>query len=207
MVLLASSTDSPGVRKVIVTKTGPNISIWASVEAGSTFVKSVGGKRSPLWVEGQLGCQQVAPSAFPWFYQLLNPLQLRRSDNCTDIDPFIKRVATRKFPSGAGVFRSFYRQYSLAEQTAPGATDFALIEPDRIDNTFDGTVQIGIFENDEGRFPTSSKDNFFPVPAVSRRIIRPTSVDPVKAICGHLDGEHAAHLSGRTGDNIDYPRG
>ena len=33
-----------------------------------------------------------------------------------------------------------------------------------------------------GDFPPSSKDNFFPVPAVALLIILPTSVEPVKAI-------------------------
>src|SRR5580704_14841287 len=43
VVLFASFTDSPGVRKVIVTKTGPNISTWARMEEGSTPVNRVGG--------------------------------------------------------------------------------------------------------------------------------------------------------------------
>src|SRR5829696_9143178 len=42
-VLLASATDSSGVRKVIVTSTGPKISTCAIVDDGCTFVKSVGG--------------------------------------------------------------------------------------------------------------------------------------------------------------------
>ena len=42
-VLLASSTASAGVRNVIETSTGPNISTWAMVAAGDTFVNSVGG--------------------------------------------------------------------------------------------------------------------------------------------------------------------
>src|SRR5438132_9713843 len=44
-VLLASSTASAGVRNVIETSTGPNISTWAMVAAGDTFVNSVGGDR------------------------------------------------------------------------------------------------------------------------------------------------------------------
>ena len=42
-VLLASATDSSGVRNVIDTRTGPNISTWAIVDDGATSVKSVGG--------------------------------------------------------------------------------------------------------------------------------------------------------------------
>jgi len=42
-VLLASATDSSGVRKVIATITGPKISTRATVDAGWTPVSSVGG--------------------------------------------------------------------------------------------------------------------------------------------------------------------
>ena len=42
-VLLASSTASAGVRKVMLTSTGPKISTWATVDAGATSVNSVGG--------------------------------------------------------------------------------------------------------------------------------------------------------------------
>src|SRR5688500_5722700 len=42
-VLLASATDSSGVRNVIVTRTGPKISTCAIVDDGWTSVKSVGG--------------------------------------------------------------------------------------------------------------------------------------------------------------------
>ena len=34
----------------------------------------------------------------------------------------------------------------------------------------------------KGDFPPSSKESFFPVPAVALRIIFPTSVEPVNAI-------------------------
>jgi len=47
-VLLASATDSSGVRKVIATITGPKISTCAIVLAGETFVKRVGGKKQPV---------------------------------------------------------------------------------------------------------------------------------------------------------------
>ena len=43
LVLLASATASAGVRNVIATRTGPKISTCATVDAGSTPVKSVGG--------------------------------------------------------------------------------------------------------------------------------------------------------------------
>ena len=42
-VLLARATASCGVRKVMLTRTGPKISTWATVEAGATSVSTVGG--------------------------------------------------------------------------------------------------------------------------------------------------------------------
>src|SRR5437763_696530 len=57
-VLFASCTASAGVRKVMLTSTGPNISTCAIVDAGETLVKRVGGKKQPggkslgRWVVG-----------------------------------------------------------------------------------------------------------------------------------------------------------
>ena len=64
-VLLASSTASTGVRKLMSTTTGPKISTCAIVAAGETSVNSVGGKNQPS--RGQLheGCHKVAPSSSP----------------------------------------------------------------------------------------------------------------------------------------------
>jgi hypothetical protein len=64
-VLLASSTASAGVRKVIDTSTGPKISTWAMVEEGETSVNSVGGKNQPSFGQAHEGCQSRAPSSTP----------------------------------------------------------------------------------------------------------------------------------------------
>ena len=42
-MLLASSIASFGVRMVMKTTTGPKISTWATVDAGETSLRSVGG--------------------------------------------------------------------------------------------------------------------------------------------------------------------
>jgi hypothetical protein len=39
----------------------------------------------------------------------------------------------------------------LHQQARTGAADLALVEPDRIDQAFDGGVQVGVVEDDEGR--------------------------------------------------------
>ena len=50
---------------------------------------------------------------------------------------------------------SFAQEFSsdalLHEKPGSGAADLALIEPDRIDDTFNGSIEISIFMNDEGR--------------------------------------------------------
>src|SRR6266446_8075278 len=66
-VLLASSTASRGVRKVIAASTGPKISCCATVDVGCTLLNSVGGKNNPRdGMTSAGGCQHVAPSATPW---------------------------------------------------------------------------------------------------------------------------------------------
>ena len=55
-VLLARATASVGVRKVIETSTGPNISVWAMVDEGDTLVKRVGGKKLPSVGHDHDGC-------------------------------------------------------------------------------------------------------------------------------------------------------
>jgi hypothetical protein len=42
----------------------------------------------------------------------------------------------------------------LHQQARAGAADLALVEPDRIDDTLDCAVEIGVLENDEGRLAT-----------------------------------------------------
>src|SRR5690606_19681216 len=64
-VLLASSTASAGVRKVVDTSTGPKISTCETVEAGCTLVSSVGGKKQPLSGNAMLGWCSCAPSRVP----------------------------------------------------------------------------------------------------------------------------------------------
>src|SRR5690606_41530962 len=62
-VLFASATASSGVRNVMDTSTGPNISSWAIVLDGATSVHSVGGRHHPSAGPPHGGCRMVAPSA------------------------------------------------------------------------------------------------------------------------------------------------
>ncbi len=74
-------------------------------------------------------------------------------DDGADVDAFIKRVADAQ-PVHAGfefgietVGNAF-----LDQQARSSTADLALVEPDRIDEAFDGAVDIGIVEHDVGGF-------------------------------------------------------
>src|SRR2546426_2546912 len=60
-VLLASSTASAGVRKVIDTSTGPKISTWAMVAAGAPFVHSATGQKYTPAAHAPTSRPTVAP--------------------------------------------------------------------------------------------------------------------------------------------------
>ena len=48
----------------------------------------------------------------------------------------------------------------LHQQPRAGAADLALVEPDAVDQTFDGAVEIGILEDDEGRLAAKLQRQF-----------------------------------------------
>src|SRR3954454_21261787 len=91
-VLLASSTASAGVRKVMSTTTGPKISTCAMVAAGATSVKSVGGKNTASPRTAPAGLPQLGPLLLPPPDQILNLLQLNRCDDRAHVDGLVQRV-------------------------------------------------------------------------------------------------------------------
>jgi hypothetical protein len=106
--------------------------------------------------------------------------------NCTHIDALIEWIAyTHVTHAGFQLPQEPTGDVLLDQQAQPPA-HLALVEPDSIDHT-PPPHQVGILEDDEGDLPPSSSDSFFPEPAVWRRSVRPTSVDPVKAILSTSD--------------------
>jgi hypothetical protein len=109
-------------------------------------------------------------------------LDLNRRDNRAHVHRLVERIADAQFfharpqPVVELVGDAF-----LHDGARSGAADLALVEPDRVDDALDGRVEIGVLENDERRLAASSSDSFLPDPAVWRRRMRPTSVEPVKA--------------------------
>ena len=111
-------------------------------------------------------------------------LELSRRDDRADVGRLVERIADAQMAhAGAQFGVERFGDAFRDEQARAGAADLALVEPDGVDEPFDGAVEIGIVEHDEGRFAAELEaDSFLPLPAVALRIARPTSVEPVKAI-------------------------
>src|SRR3989454_268185 len=125
----------------------------------------------------------VAPSATPW------PTSLRIRSSCTGATIAPMSIAL----SSGGPTRSFsIRARNLvtsgsatpsctsrrdpAQHTCPWLNQIASTTPST-------TLSRSASSNTmKGLFPPSSSDSFLPEPAVALRMIRPTSVEPVKAI-------------------------
>jgi hypothetical protein len=80
----------------------------------------------------------------------------------------------------------------LDEEAGAGAADLALVEPDRVDEAFDGAVEVGVVEDDVGGFAAEFEGEGLPVPAVASRMRLPTEVEPVKAILSTWASTRAA---------------
>ena len=74
-------------------------------------------------------------------------------DEGADVDALIQRITQAK---GGHAFAQAGQEglgdAFLHEQARAGAADFALVEPDGVDEAFDGRFLVGVFEDEEGRF-------------------------------------------------------
>ena len=103
----------------------------------------------PAWLPH--GCAFVSAL----LYQRLDLLQLYRRNDGTDIDGFVEWIADAQFfHSRAKLPDHFFRNTFLHQQTRSSTTHLPLVEPDCIDHTFNGTIEIGVVKNHEGRFAT-----------------------------------------------------
>ncbi len=179
-MLLASWIASFGVRKVVRVTTGPKISSLARIEAGSTPVASVGGKKHPA---GAAPWCRTAPSATPfatrsrmrvsWTGCTIAPTSVDLSSGSPTRRCFmraLRRAVKRSATPSATRIRE------PAQQTWPWLNQIASTTP----STAASRSASGKTMN--GDLPPSSSVSFLPEPAVWRRISLPTSVEPVKAI-------------------------
>ena len=79
--------------------------------------------------------------------------QLDRVDDGADVDGLVERVADAEavHPAFELVVEAGGDAF-LHEEARAGAADLALVEPDRIDEAFDGGVEVGVVEDDVGGF-------------------------------------------------------
>ena len=85
--------------------------------------------------------------------ELLDAVVLDLVDDRADVDGFVERRADAEgFHAGADLVVELLGDALLHEQARAGAADLALVEPDAVDEAFDGGVEIGVVEDDEGRF-------------------------------------------------------
>ena len=80
-------------------------------------------------------------------------LELRGRDDCADVGRLVERIADAQMAHAGAQFR--VKRFGDAfrdEQARARAADLALVEPDGVDEALDRAVEIGIVEDDEGRF-------------------------------------------------------
>ncbi|CCV04004.1 hypothetical protein MESS2_1190004 [Mesorhizobium metallidurans STM 2683] len=101
----------------------------------------------------------------PFRDQALDAVELAQIDQRADIGVLVERAADAQ-PAhphldlgDEGVGYAF-----LHQQPRTGAADLALVEPDAVDQTLDGAVEIGVLEDDEGRLAAKLQRQFFAGP-------------------------------------------
>ena len=118
------------------------------------------------------------------FDQPLDALELHRRDDGADVGRFVQRIAdAQRRHARAQLGDEFARRRSPAtssrepaQQTWPWLNQIASTTPST------ALSRSASSNTMNGDLPPSSSDSFLPVPAVARRMMRPTSVEPVKAI-------------------------
>ena len=92
----------------------------------------------------------------------LDAVELDASDDGADVDGFVEGLADAECVHAIANFGDERLGDAFLHQEAgSGAADLALVEPDAVDEAFDGGVEVGVFENDEGRFAAELEREFF----------------------------------------------
>src|SRR5579859_2671284 len=94
--------------------------------------------------------------------QTLDAFELDAGDDGADVDGFIERRSDAESVHAIANFGDERLGDALLHQEArTGAADLALVEPDAVDEAFDGGVEVGVFENDERGFAAEFEREFF----------------------------------------------
>ena len=74
-------------------------------------------------------------------------------DDGADVDGLVEgRAYAEGFHARTDLVVELFGDAFLHEEARAGAADLALVEPDAVDEAFDGGVEVGVVEDDEGRF-------------------------------------------------------
>ncbi len=140
--------------------------------------------------------------------QCLDPVKLHRVDNGTHVDALVQRVADAKLVhAGLEARMESVGKALLNQQTGARATHLPLIEPDRIDQSLDRAVDIGILEHDERRFAAQFKGEGDAASRSRRADLAPDLGGTGKGDLVHIRcRDHLAH-SAVSGHDVDHPVG
>src|SRR5882762_7632916 len=84
--------------------------------------------------------------------QPLYALELHARDDGANVDGFIERRADpQRVHAVLNLADQFVRDALLHQQPRTGAANLPLVEPDAVNQSFHGAIQIGVFKNDERR--------------------------------------------------------
>src|ERR1700682_2023906 len=84
--------------------------------------------------------------------QPLNALELHARDDRANVDRFVERRANpQRVHAVLNLADQLIRNALLHQQPRTGAANLPLVEPDAVNQSFHGAIQIGVFKNDERR--------------------------------------------------------
>ena len=108
------------------------------------------------------GCQHVAPSRDTLVHKRADAVELHLSHDRSNVDGFVERRPDTKCAHAVLDFcNQRFGNALLHQEARSGTTNLALIEPDSVDEAFDRTVEIGVFEHDEGRLAAKFQGKTF----------------------------------------------
>jgi len=87
---------------------------------------------------------------------------LHARDDSADINGLIERgTHAKRVHAVLNLADQFIGDALLHQQPRTGAANLSLVEPDAVDQAFDGAVEVRVFKDDEGGFPTEFEGEFF----------------------------------------------
>src|ERR1700722_1361691 len=94
--------------------------------------------------------------------EALDAVELNAGDDGADVDGFVERRADAECVHARADFGDERLGDAFLHQEArAGAANLALVEPDAVDEAFNGGVEVGVFENNERGFAAEFERKFF----------------------------------------------